>query len=85
MKTENVAESHQTDIPYTFPAGNETSYTFAQCEYIPLRLRHSCADHIVPANYLIHELISNYISYNVANNCTSNPGWLYHSLCHVYT
>ena len=25
MKTENVAESHQTDIPYTFPAGHETS------------------------------------------------------------
>ena len=24
MKTENVAESHQTDIPYTFPAGHET-------------------------------------------------------------
>ena len=25
MKTENVAESHQTDIPYTFPAGHETT------------------------------------------------------------
>ena len=25
MKTENIAESHQTDIPYTFPAGHETS------------------------------------------------------------
>ena len=25
MKTENVAESHQTDIPYTFPAGHETN------------------------------------------------------------
>ena len=24
MKTENVVESHQTDIPYTFPAGHET-------------------------------------------------------------
>ena len=25
MKTENVAESHQTDIPYKFPAGHETT------------------------------------------------------------
>ena len=25
MKTENVAESHQMDIPYTFPAGHETN------------------------------------------------------------
>ena len=24
MKTEDVAESHQTDFPYTFPAGHET-------------------------------------------------------------
>ena len=25
MKTKNAAESHQTDIPYTFPAGHETT------------------------------------------------------------
>ena len=29
MKTENVAESHQTDIPYTFPAGYETNDALA--------------------------------------------------------
>ena len=31
MKTEDVAESHQTDFPYTFPAGHETTVVKASC------------------------------------------------------
>ena len=30
MKTENVAESHQADIPYTFPAGHETRLSWLE-------------------------------------------------------
>ena len=38
MKTENVAESHQTDIPYTFPAGHETRGLGGLTHFVPISL-----------------------------------------------
>ena len=44
MKTENVAESHHTDIPYTFPAGHETK---------PARLEVQCYFHNVTSENIL--------------------------------
>ena len=58
MKTENVAESHQTDIPYTFPAGHETTIIWLIVSHL-MYIVHTITNKVRSySNHIIHSVCS---------------------------